>query len=422
MAPAFFPRIFLATVAIVLIAGQRPASGQIRDAFEGGNPRWVLGRNDVNASVMVQQFVPGQARSGVSSELIELRCSQGSSLQLLYPIPPCAIIDELRASVWVRNAASGVTLGFRVVFPRTAHPLTGNQLSAVLVGAETSRGGQWSRIEVRDPLRLMQQKIALLRSEYGPSVDLRGAFVDAVVLNPYTGPGLIRLQLDDLEVDGNIELTAADRENDPGTSPMLTEDDRANDAALAQRLNDLQEGVPRWLQYRGESLSWLRTLGVTGVVVDTAKDQAWLKEARQLGIKVLMPPPNATPPRSEWASYEAVYGWLLGSALDHTHIEPTRSLRHRLAQFPAPLLRPTLAESMEQHWMFARVADVLAVPAPLPSSIRDGGEMIQLLKQSYDQTRGRTIPLTSLTIQPSPEYVEQTKGCSRRLVPDNKRQ
>ncbi len=60
--------------------------------------------------------------------------------------------------------------------------------------------------------------------------------------------------------------------------------------------------------------------------------------------------------------------------------------------------------------MFARVADVLAVPAPLPSSIRDGGEMIQLLKQSYDQTRGRTIPLTSLTIQPSPEYVEQTKG------------
>ncbi|MFO0924317.1 MAG: hypothetical protein U0905_17720 [Pirellulales bacterium] len=356
----------------------------------------------------MQQLSTLMPHSGASSELLEVTCSQGTSLYLVYPIRPAAIIDELKASVWVRCAAAGLRIGFRAVFPNTAHPLTGNQLAIYLEGEMVSRGGQWSPLEIQSPLRMFQQRVAMLRHEYGPDIDLRGAYIDAVVINPYTGPGLIRLQIDDLAVDGNVELQDA-------VDPSAGESRTNLSVSMAERINDLHQGVPRWLQYRGESLTWLKTLGVTGVVLDAPKDARWLREAQVAGLKVLSPPPGATPPEQEWSSYDAVQGWVIGSALDASHVEPSRQLRAKLSQYPVALRRPTLAESMEQHWIYSRVADALAVPAPLPSTVRDGHEMVQLLRASYEQARGRTMPLTSLTLQPTPEYEEQTRELMKYL-------
>ncbi len=96
-------------------------------------------------------------------------------------------------------------------------------------------------------------------------------------------------------------------------------------------------------------------------------------------------------------------------------MERSRELSQRLGQ----LRWPCCVRRWRRRWssigVYARIADLLAIPAPLPSSVRDGLEMTEILRGSSDRARGRTIPLTSISIQPSPEWIEQDRAYKRRL-------
>ena len=54
---------------------------------------------------------------------------------------------------------------------------------------------------IERPLRL---KVVAVRREYGVTVDLTDPYVDAVVINAYSGPGTTSLRLDELSVDGMV--------------------------------------------------------------------------------------------------------------------------------------------------------------------------------------------------------------------------
>ena len=54
----------------------------------------------------------------------------------------------------------------------------------------------------------LTRQIHVLRMQFGPQVDGREAYVDAVLLNVYGGPGVTNVWIDDLEVAGHVGAAA----------------------------------------------------------------------------------------------------------------------------------------------------------------------------------------------------------------------
>jgi hypothetical protein len=415
------PRLsfFLTIATFCAIGNVAVVWGQWRDDFEAGPPRWLLWRDDASARVLQSQRITLLPHSGLASELVEFRTGfQGTYVHLVYPLRErLAVIDELRCSLWLRAAASGMRVALRVVFPRTAHPATQSPLTTLLMGTASLGGGQWSMVEVRNPVALLEAQRRVLRAQYGPATDLREAYVDAIVLDVYNGPGDTKLQIDDLAIDGMIDVTLSVNEEaterQRATSVERSEEEVALE--IAERARDLRASVPRWLQYRGESLDWLATLGFNGIVVDDSPTRELLDEAQRLQLAVIAPPPSILPPMEDWESWQTVQGWSLGWALDHTHLVEARDTTIRLNRLPATLRRPTLAEAMESHGPFARLVDLLAIPLPLPTTIRNHDQAEQMLRSQISISQGRSLPLTSITIEQLEQWHRQREQLAREI-------
>lgn len=400
-----------------------PLFAQLRDPFESGVARWQLSSSDTEARLVVHELRPGLAHEGQTSEWVELVQKTGTYTWLEYRLRPTAIIEEVKCSVWIRAAARGLKLGLRVVFPDAIHPTTSNPLTTILWGSPSSLGGQWTMVEVSNPLRLLLEQQRILRSQYGPQIDLRGAYIDAMVLDVYSGPGVARIQIDDLAADALVEVDQApSAPSDPSLQIGLEGSPESIAIERTERIQDLRGKLARWVQYQGENLSWLASLGVTGVVLDQAPDEAWLDQAAEANLRVVAPPPEVTPPPERWSSYRPVIGWSLGTGLDRNHVDSVRTMSDRAALFPSQLQRPTLAEVMEDDWNYARLSDVLSIPAPLPTTLRDGGQQVELLRSAYERTRGYAIPLTTIQLQPTLEFTEQTEAMERILGSGTSRQ
>lgn len=389
------------------------ALAQIRDDFESGPTHWRLWRDDAGTRVVQNQRIATMPHTGNASEMIEVSVGlQGTYVYLAYSLQErLAVIDELSVSLWVRAAASGMRPAFRVVFPRTAHPATSEPLTTLLYGTPSVGGGQWSYVEVKRPVELLDTQRRVLRTQYGPAVDLRDAYIDAVILNIFNGAGNTKIQIDDLAIEGTVSsnlMTAARLPVSTGSNSSIPPVSNETSAELiAQRSRDLRASVPRWLQYRGESLDWLASLGINGIVVDKTPTATLLGEARRLRLGVIAPPPTVMPSESEIESMDAIQGWSLGWALDGSQLDASRDATVRLNRMPLALHRPTLVEAMEAYGPYGRLVDLLAVPIPLPTTLRNNDEAGRILQTSVQPLRGRTVPLASIMLEPLGEWRTQ---------------
>jgi hypothetical protein len=406
-------KICLLAISLAISCLICPLHGQIRDSFETGSTRWKLWRDDARAKISQPQISYLRPHSGQSSELFQLTASNGSFAYMVYELQPTALIDELTASLWVRAAPSGFRLGLRVTFPNSKHPETGNPVSTVLFGTASRGGGEWSLVEVRSPMRLLGEQQRVLRSQYGPEIDLRGAYVDGIVVDCYTGPGTIQIQFDDLSIE---PIIAASMTEPPPSVIAINQDQEeptTRIARFAERLNDLQGNVPKWIQYQGENLAWLETLGITGIVLDQPPTAEWLREARSSRLKIITPPPAEFRSLDNFKDWERVDGWLLGSALDSSSTEATRELSNQLSALPMTLHRPTIAESMEDFYLFSRTADILAVPVPVATTIESATDASTVLQETSFQIRGRSLGIASLVTQPTEEWLNQVRSAAQ---------
>ena len=408
----------LVLFAIVNFSDQ--AISQYRDDFEGGRPRLKKWRDDCDGRVVQSEMTNTLPSSGISSEMIEVHCGYGSFMYLEYPLPRSAIIDELHLGLSIRSAPSGMRPAFRVVFPRTAHPATSDPLTTLLFGTPTSGGGQFSRVEIRNVLELLANQQRVLRTQFGAAIDLRDAYIDAVVIDIFNGPGTTKLQIDDLSIEGLIAANSMvvrdmldERRNNSNPDrqqymPGGTLADPMTPAlTLAERARDLRASVPRWIQYRNESIEWLASIGFNGLVLTEPPSQQILSEAARLNLALIAPPPDLMPRDSEQSSYSPVQAWSIGWLMDSSQVDETRARSSRLLQFPQSLQRPTLVEAMESFGTYGRMADILAIPTPVASSLRSQRQAEQLLRATLNSTRGRTIPLTTLILEPTQEWNTQ---------------
>jgi len=406
---------FMLWIAACLLVDARSAAAQMQDSFEGGAPRWRLVESDCNAQLTLQEISVTFPHGGQTSELIEVAANNGTFVYLAYPVEPCVVVDEFQPRLWTRCASAGLRIGVRIVFPSTQHPVTGGRLSAIVWGDTYSEPGQWQSLKLSNLQKLFQAEVVGLRQRYGPEVLVEDAFIDAVVMNAYTGSGRYRMQVDDLNLQGHIALPSVGRAIPANwREAWMWRPESVNpEGRFWNALNRPEV----WLQYQGESLQWLKSLGITGLVVGRVPSEDQLRVIQEAKLSVVCPPPQSNVSFTN-SSSAAIRGWLIGSALDSSQTQLAREQVGRLANMPIALKRPIFGEALEQFWTYSRIADEVIVPTPDSMSAGDERDHMSWLKAQLATTTQRGSGWVAMNTGTDTQWLKQLRTAQRLVEPE----
>ncbi len=391
------------------------AFSQMQDSFEGGAPRWRLVENDCNAQLTLQEISATFPRGGQTSELIEVAATNGTFVYLAYPIEPCVVVDEFQPRLWTRCASAGLRIGARIIFPSSQHPVTGGRLTAIIWGDTYSEPGQWQALKLSSLQKQFDAEVIQIRQRFGPEVIVEDAFIDALVVNAYTGPGRYRLQIDDLNLQGHISLPSIGRFIPANwrESWLWRPESPSPETRFWNSLNRPEV----WLHYQGESLPWLKSLGITGLVVNRLPSEDQLRVIHEAKLSVVCPPPQSNIHFTD-ASSSAIRGWMIGSALDSSQAPMAREQVARLARMPVSLRRPIFGEALEQYWTFSRIADEVIVPSPDSMSPGEQSDHIAWLKSQLATTTQRGNGWVATNIGIDTQWLKQMRAAQRLVEPE----
>lgn len=390
------------------------SKAQLIESFDDGRSRFQLWKHDARAVLSR----PARTEPGIES--LEIQSGNGSFIYLAYPIDPCGIIPELNGSIRLRSAERGYRMGFRVVFPHARHPATHEPLTEVILGTAHEGAGRWSTSSISEVVPKLEERQRFLRQRDGPDVDLREPYIDAVILSVYGYPGVSRIQVDDLVVDGMI-------------APGMVVDESTSMESISEviptseRLRVLQTKVPRWIQHQGESVAYLQSLGFNAVITQQPQDSLVLDQAAETEMGVIMPPPLSAPAGRQADRYRPVSAWLVGLSLNQAQTETARARVAGLSRLPPSLARPTVGEAWELYGSYSRLSDWISVPMPLSTTVRSTQEAAQILRSDLRPIAGRQTPITSLWTQMPNEWIAQRQmasqilGHEQWLLPDHDR-
>ncbi len=393
------------TAILVSLSIASIATAQWVDSFDSPNPRFRLWRDDAKA----QLGKPPKLEPG--TETIAVSFGPGSYVHLIHPIDRCAIIDDLHASLRILSAQKGIRIAFRVVFPRTSVPMTRDPVTALLFGTPSSGGGRWSESTISNVSHLFEEQLRVMRTRYGPAEDLRDAYIDAIVLDVYGLPGTHLIRIDDLLIEGMIP--PSDDSELPVSPGAVTAS-----STMYEQLRKLQAEVPRWIQYQGESLDYLQSMGFNAVVSDRYDPAILSEQSIRTGLGVVIPPPDFIPSEGESGKFKHVRGWLLGFAMNQSGLDGTRNRAARVMRYPPSIVRPMIGEAMESFGSYSRLSDWLAVPMPLATSVRSSMESASIMQSDLRPIAGRSLPLTSLATQLPTDWILQRGTASNALAKD----
>jgi len=339
---------------------------------------WRLADADAPVQILVHRRDARVVRFRQASEQFRIAAGQGTYAYIVRDITPSRVIPEWSPSLWVMSDRTGLQFMARVVFPRTADPRNGKPLTALLRGDIYQESGSWQQLRIHHPDRLLERQVRVLRSQYGPGVDDREAYVDMVVLNAYGGSGTSNVWLDELEFRGQVpvaQFTSHTSGEDwagvsdavpTGEGEMLSSDGgvRVSGATVVAEGGPI---FPRVIESNGESLEWLQSLGFNAVQLPAAPTAGELREAARLELWLIAPPPNDG---QITAAHDRVLAWHLGSGLEEPHLELVRERASQLRQMDPRPERPLIGEARRRIWNYSRLVNFLIARAePIGTSL-----------------------------------------------------
>lgn len=210
-----------------------------RQTFEGKETVFRLGLTDGEIKLLRHSLesTAEKVHSGKQSERLTIQATSGHFCFIEYPITPSLVFEELDVSVWVNTSRPGATLAVRVVMPNELDPETKQPLVTLLKGDVCDVENRWRRLFVRRLDLLLEQQQQLLQAQRKTKVDIRGAYVDQILLNIHGGIGEMDIQIDDLEAG---PLVAA-----PRTVPVDDDPSDTDREPVPVNLRDAEGNVPR---------------------------------------------------------------------------------------------------------------------------------------------------------------------------------
>ena len=341
--------------------------------------------------IELHQRVTDQPHSGQRCERLSVRGNGGTSIYIAHEIGRPLVIDELLPTVWIRSDRSGLQLLAEVVLPRTQDPRTGRPVSTLIAGSSYTNVGSWQQLRLEGVPRLVTRQARVLRTEMGPRVDEREAYLTRLVLNVYGGPGATNVWIDDLEITGYVPrpeyldrqdvAVVADAPGGPGqampvseslaaaVAPPGTPEPSTVEMAGSVLLASGRPLFPRIIQYRGEPLSFLKRLGFNAIWVDVQPSTELLNQVSLANLWIVCPPPPLINPVSEGGpvvpanvigpQYRRVLAWDLGRGLFSGELESTRRWAEQVRAAERHGHRPLIAQAEGDLRMYSRYVDLL---------------------------------------------------------------
>ncbi len=318
------------------------------EGFEGPEVSWKLVGGNAQYRVDLHQRLRGEAHTGDGCERLRVTGAGGTEVYFGHEVGHPRVIDDLLPTVWVRADRPGMQLAAQVVLPRSRDPRTGAPVSTLLQGTSYTTVGRWQQLRLEGIPRLLDRKTPLLRTQLGPGLDPREAYVERVLLNVYGGPGATNLWIDDLDLAGYVGPPPGSTEPPvrapvpdwwaPAVAPATVESPEPAQAAgrgpePTHRVKVIGSALtingrplfPRVIQHQGEPFAWLKQLRFNAVWLPRIPTAEMLQEADRLKLWLVCPPPR----RPEWMppegakapvpeigpEYDRVLAWDLGSGL-----------------------------------------------------------------------------------------------------------
>lgn len=372
-------------------------NGQLVDDLDSYPPRWQLNVDDSNAKVLSHKNKSDGGHDDGPYESITVLANDQDAI-LVYPIEPVRVLDDLTAILHVRSVNSGAKIGFRIRYPYLVDPFTRRTVTRVVDGTEYKDESRWQRIGIGVASRLVQNATVTVRGEYGRGADVRDAMIDAITIRVPAHPGESgqTFDLDRLSVDGMIamasleslpnaapsEINSASRINASRTS-LENSLDPSGEAPMGDPLDFSQRpfpvGITRMIEYRGEPLVWLRSLGFDAIWLDQTIDAAILSEAHRSRMRIYSPVPSVLDPTLT-PLLQPLAGWIVrpsdsseaddssGGVLDSRYLDSVVAATKRLRELPSRWQRPIVAAPLENFGDYSRHLD--AVVRHLPPRAR----------------------------------------------------
>ncbi|MGA2061884.1 MAG: hypothetical protein ABSG67_15470 [Thermoguttaceae bacterium] len=195
-------------MSVLTAAGTVHAQTAWYEGFEGAEISWRDAGGDAQYRILDHRRVQNEAHTGKGCEWLRLSGNGGSYVYIAHDVGRPIVIDELMPSLWIKSDRSGLQLLARLVLPRTIDSKTGRPVSTLVAGTSYTDAGRWQELRITDMPRLLARQIRFLRSQTSTNVDGREAYIDAVLLNVYGGPGVTNVWIDDLDVAGYVSASA----------------------------------------------------------------------------------------------------------------------------------------------------------------------------------------------------------------------
>ena len=425
-----------AMLAAVVLQPARLVAAEIVDGFETPTPSWTVAEPAGATRVVSRERSREKPHGGTSCERIVLDASAGQPLRLETAIGPAAIIDEWQASLWVRSNRPDVRVAVRVVLPRFIAPKTGRPVEVLVPGTTTRHADRWELLEVGGISTGLARQLPALHAQHGPAGSLAGAVATHLVLELQALPGRHDVAIDDMIVRGIVEPPAAGLAttprtiHDPQVRPAagLAPPDAAEPAA-GEPACGLSRGVlevaglpffPRSLDYNGEPLETIASLGFNCVRLTEPAPGDLLAGARRAGLWVICPPPRlpdvdirdpeSLPAFS--ANWDRVLLWDVGSGLAEQDVESLAERVRRVRACDQKGGRPLIAAADSGLRSISRHVDMLVARRTVLGTSLELLDYLTWLRERPRLTRPGTPLLSTLSTEIDPRTAWQAATLS----------
>lgn len=394
-------------------------AGDTHDGFEAPSPTWAAA--PASGRVVVHERSEVSPHRGRSCERLAIETAAGQPLRIELPFGPAAILDELRASVWVRASRPDVRLAVRVVMPAWVSERTGRPVEVLVRGGATRDIDRWELLDVDKVPEALSRQLPALRLEHGTgSTD--GARATHLVLDAPPTPGRFEIAIDDLHVSGLLPPPATAVATSPVADPLV----QPAAAAMAMPVDPpagLSRGVldvdglpfyPRSIDWNGEPLEALAALGFNCVRFAEPASTEQLVAARKVGLWVICPPPpipdvdvrepDSLPILRNW---DRVLMWDLGTGLADDDVEALAERGRRVRACDQRAGRPLIGSADSGLRTVSRHLDMLVARKTVLGTSLELVDYLKWLRERPRLTRPGTPLLATISTEIDPRAARQ---------------